>query len=255
MVNLLTDYSTQIYHALSTDARPSADPGAQLREIDTGKRYIFDGSTWLELPEGGGGGGSILPTGYTQLEFIAGDGASWINTGEYRQSGDELDIYGGLLRTGGSFYWHPFGTGECFIQFNGYALPTRNAVVCVNSTGAQTNISTATMLIHTKVTDTQVVQYSKHGYDKTTVLDIVGTVPTDSRPMALFARKTAESADYPANGFAIFNFRWYRTGVLIHNMVPAMRDADEVLGMYDTVTNTFLTNAAGSGAFWGETID
>lgn len=57
MVNLLTDYSTQIYHALSTDARPDAEPGAQLREIDTGKRFIFDGSAWQELPDGGGGGG------------------------------------------------------------------------------------------------------------------------------------------------------------------------------------------------------
>lgn len=58
MVELLTDYTTQIYHALSTDARPVADPGDQLREIDTGKRFIFDGTSWLELPDGGGG----LPT-------------------------------------------------------------------------------------------------------------------------------------------------------------------------------------------------
>lgn len=57
MVELLTDYTTQIYHALSTDTRPDADPGAQLREIDTGKRFIFDGTSWNELSEGGGGGG------------------------------------------------------------------------------------------------------------------------------------------------------------------------------------------------------
>lgn len=60
MVELLTDYSTQIYHALSTDARPDADPGAQLREIDTGKRFIFDGTSWQELPDGGGGGGGSM---------------------------------------------------------------------------------------------------------------------------------------------------------------------------------------------------
>ena len=59
MVKLLTDYTTQIYHALSTDARPAANPGAQLREIDTGKRFIFDGTSWLELPDGGGGGGAL----------------------------------------------------------------------------------------------------------------------------------------------------------------------------------------------------
>lgn len=61
MVKLLTDYFTQIYHALSTDARPAANPGDQLREIDTGKRFIFDGGTWQELPEGSGGGGGGGP--------------------------------------------------------------------------------------------------------------------------------------------------------------------------------------------------
>lgn len=63
MVNLLTDYTTQIYHALSTDARPTGETGSQLWEIDTGKRFIFDGTSWNELPDGGGGGG-----GYTLLQ-------------------------------------------------------------------------------------------------------------------------------------------------------------------------------------------
>lgn len=69
MVNLLTDYTTQIYHALSTDARPTGEPGAQLREIDTGKRFIFDGTSWLELPDGGGGGGGGI-SGITVLQDI-----------------------------------------------------------------------------------------------------------------------------------------------------------------------------------------
>ena len=33
------------------------------------------------------------------------------------------------------------------------------------------------------------------------------------------------------------------------NLVPAKRNSDDVLGMYDTITGQFFTNAAGSGAF------
>lgn len=34
----------------------------------------------------------------------------------------------------------------------------------------------------------------------------------------------------------------------MRDLIPAMRDLDSVVGMYDLVSNTFLTNA-GSGTF------
>ena len=41
---------------------------------------------------------------------------------------------------------------------------------------------------------------------------------------------------------------WNNNGVLIQNLIPVRRKSDNVLGMYDTVTGNFLTNA-GTGEF------
>ena len=44
---------------LSTDAKPTTgvDTNTKFRELDTGKRYYFNGSAWAEIPQSGGGGG------------------------------------------------------------------------------------------------------------------------------------------------------------------------------------------------------
>ena len=42
----------------STDAKPTTgvDTNTKFRELDTGKRYYFNGSAWAEIPQSGGGG-------------------------------------------------------------------------------------------------------------------------------------------------------------------------------------------------------
>lgn len=46
----------------------------------------------------------------------------------------------------------------------------------------------------------------------------------------------------------IYKFALNINNILVRNMIPARRNSDNVLGMYDTVTNTFFTNS-GSGTF------
>ncbi|MBP5794934.1 MAG: hypothetical protein J6W41_02870, partial [Alphaproteobacteria bacterium] len=43
-------------------------------------------------------------------------------------------------------------------------------------------------------------------------------------------------------------FKWYRNDELIHEYIPAKRNSDGVIGLYDTVNNRFYTNA-GTGTF------
>lgn len=47
---------------LSTDAKPTTGVGTNtiFRELDTGKRYYFNGSAWAEIPQSGGGGSSAV---------------------------------------------------------------------------------------------------------------------------------------------------------------------------------------------------
>lgn len=46
----------------------------------------------------------------------------------------------------------------------------------------------------------------------------------------------------------LFALKLWENNVLIQNLIPARRDSDNVLGMYDTVSDTFFTNN-GTGAF------
>ena len=46
----------------------------------------------------------------------------------------------------------------------------------------------------------------------------------------------------------LWSAKFYSSGNMVMDLVPAMRDSDSVVGMYDIVGNTFLTNA-GFGTF------
>ena len=133
-----------------------------LTSVANAIRAKSGGSGQLAFPAGfvseignipSGGGGSEVPTGYTQLEYIAGDGTAYIDTGEKRQSGDVIELYGGMIRkttSGTGAYWHPFGTPNCFVQGTNSVLPSASCTVRLNSAGNQSNktFSTHTKSIH-----------------------------------------------------------------------------------------------------------
>jgi hypothetical protein len=46
----------------------------------------------------------------------------------------------------------------------------------------------------------------------------------------------------------LYYTKMWKNGTLVRYLIPAKRNSDNVVGMYDTVSKTFFTNA-GSGAF------
>ena len=71
-------------------------------------------------------------------------------------------------------------------------------------------------------------------------------------------RDTIPAANVSNRGsYYLYDFQIYDSNTnLTHNIVPAKRDSDFVIGLYDTVTRKFYTKAANSGNFdyaeWGE---
>ena len=56
MITFDTFYTIQRVSGLSQDDKPMGmKPGSIFMELDTGKKFIFDGETWHEQPQGGGG--------------------------------------------------------------------------------------------------------------------------------------------------------------------------------------------------------
>ncbi len=72
-----------------------------------------------------------------------------------------------------------------------------------------------------------------------------------TRSIYLFAYKTATQASTPITSYAagrIYGLKIYGNETLLANMVPCYRKSDLEIGMYDTIRNTFYTNA-GTGSF------
>ena len=50
------------------------------------------------------------------------------------------------------------------------------------------------------------------------------------------------------NPYKLYNLKIYNSGILIRHFIPAKRNKDNVIGMYDTINRAFYTNS-GTGAF------
>ena len=63
----------------------------------------------------------------------------------------------------------------------------------------------------------------------------------------LFARNKGTSIDKYSHA-KLYDLKMYDNGTLVRNFIPALRNSDNAIGLYDTVTDAFFTNA-GSGSF------
>lgn len=70
---------------------------------------------------------------------------------------------------------------------------------------------------------------------------------TSSRKITLFKEDGGTSTSRPIY-IALKFFMFWDDGAIIADYVPCYRKADDVIGMYDLVSNTFFTNA-GTGTF------
>lgn len=86
-------------------------------------------------------------------------------------------------------------------------------------------------------------------YDGTTLTtDLKIATQPNNINLTIFKAKYRNNSIYGTSKLRIYDFVYYRNGSAICNLVPCYRKADNVIGMYDLVTNAFLTNA-GTGAF------
>lgn len=175
-----------------------------------------------------------LPEGYTELEYIISNGSQYIDTGvdgnninlkiEVTYEPDsvatsQMAVYSARTSSSsGISFWR-----DGWAQFGGASVQVTGMTI----TGKHTAILSRNGLIFDGVR----INYTPGSTFVSTNL-ILGKVPSDNR---VYIGK-------------IFNFKVYDNGVLIRNMIPTLRNSDNVAGMYDIVTKTFFTNS-GTGEF------
>ena len=179
--------------------------------------------------------GDMLPSGYTRLEYIEFTGNQWINTGVLPSSNTELQME--MLAK---------ASNKMAYSTSGSASSVNGAYYNINgSSGGTANMNGRTTFFTTSLNTKHKIIQNRNGvtFDSTRYSYNDG-VPDFSGTNPLWI---GGGASFRFEGY-VYSWRINENGNLVQNLVPARRNNDNVLGMYDTVSGTFKENA-GTGTF------
>ena len=175
--------------------------------------------------------GGSLPYGYQHVEYLQSSGTQYINTGI---TPDRVNhSYRWILHMNNSVCGNSMGAfNNMFIGHNasGYRIGGSSSVAYTDGTGLHIDYTMAQGGARTA---------------KINSVSVTGTNATANNTIYIFA-VSGTTQTYTTG--KLYSSKIYRDGALMQNLIPARRLSDNVLGMYDTVTGTFLTNA-GTGTF------
>ena len=216
---------------------------------------------------GGGCEQRNLPSGYTELEYLQSSGTQWIDTGYKPNANTAINIkyypavsstfmclYGVQDSKTSKRFYGLISATQFKVQINSNAGGTesywglnKNGTFSKNSNGTFAETQCIVDLTVDNVNKNVSIKSDEYNGD----ISLSGTEFGDNlnctNNMLLLSRSTAGTAGNSFSG-RIYVFSIKDNGVLIQNLIPARRNSDNVLGMYDTVTGTFFTNA-GTGTF------
>lgn len=190
---------------------------------------------------------SGLPLGYTQLEYIASTGNGSINTGIIPNSFDldiEIDVqYTDISGNGPMMAWGFMGSQSNLPRW-GFGFYNTGWIGSVNATSivGSKDTNRHTVILSTKLNAQNQAIY-KGTVDSTSyygaTITSSSTFEANVLSIYLFARNNNGTVGNSAS-CKIFGFKIKKAGVLIHNLVPC-KNANNVVGVYDMVTNTFMS--------------
>ena len=179
--------------------------------------------------------------GYTQLEYIESTGTQYIDTGIVINNNYEF-----ILEE-----MNNFDTNNhymCGSSGNAKMLGTLNNVLWSNGilySNVTFNRNTKEKIGFKVVTDGSTSSdYLMRNYTTNTKHSGRSSfIPTGSGTVKVFSHNGSTKEI-----FKCYDFKLFKDDMLVSHLIPVKRNSDNVLGMYDLVNKTFLTNA-GSGTF------
>ncbi len=187
-----------------------------------------------------------LPSGYTELEYIESSGTQYIDTGINATGNLDIQATVKILSMDSSI-------SGLFGARNISNNSTLDAVwLGVSTSRTLWLYNNNTTNNHLPVWDTN-KWYDVHTINGDLYLDAskIATYETAtfSGPLIyLFSSNNGGSIQKGGGNFQFSSFKIKQNNTLVQDLIPAKRDSDGEIGMYDTVSNTFFTNA-GTGTF------
>ena len=187
-------------------------------------------------------GWSILPEGYTQVEYIASTGSQYINTGAQIFNNDSHEIIIDFEPTRLYSYNQLFGSTYDSNSFEAW-------IYSDGDLSARYNYTKYADYKELSVNTRYLVSFIKDGgnlYEYVDGVLISGsssgvTTASTTSPLILFK----SGSDY--SEYKLYGANIYSNGVMIRNYIPCIKDSTGEAGLYDLVNNEFYGND-GSGS-------
>ena len=197
-----------------------------------------------------GGNSPRLPAGYTELAYIESSGTQWIDSGIKDVVNFKAEIDFQVTQLASSSAPTIVGAAEASSKYKvvlAYSTSSNIFYSQCGGSGLSTRLIASDTSRHfvvvTNTSDSQNIQVDGATYTSSYAITNTKTVS-----LALFARKQTSGSANNYVSMKLWSAKLYSSGNLVKDLVPAMRDSDSVVGMYDLVSDTFLTNA-GTGTF------
>lgn len=190
----------------------------------------------------------VLPDIYTRVPYLESTGTQYINTGFIpTEDFKHTIVFSAINGTNSTRYICGTGVSE---GRSGNLRITNSTLdgLYINKSSAK-NILTATQSIQLNTIYTVVMDLHNNAQNYATLNGTsiastsTGTI-TSTNPLYLWAL----SGSYLPTGIRIYSSKVNTANRCVQYFIPARRNSDSVLGMYDLIQNRFLTNA-GSGSF------
>ena len=186
---------------------------------------------------------TAIPNGYTELEYIESTGTQYIDTGvaPSNNTGFIIDFQYTNTDTTEQIIIGSFDPNFLIDRAEGklsYAYRTGQGLDELFPTSAESFIARHTMELNWKNNGKFVFE------------DITRNLPSisfiNSRPIYIFSCSGLTYLNTKSG--RVYSVKISNNSDVVRNMIPARRNSDGVVGMYDTVTDTFFENA-GTGEF------
>lgn len=205
------------------------------------------------LCDGYGGGGSVLPDGYTQLLYLKSYGTQYIDTELYTKANQTYYIMFEKESGGINIFGNNVSGCASFLQLASNGLSLYYQYGSVNYSSFATASTIEALAIKMNINGIWRWDYNTGTYAIKGTISGSSITENANIHNILFGRTTGASSRQLST-VLIFRFRVEEEGVTICDMYPAMRNTDKVLGMYDVKRGAFYTNA-GTGTFSGATLE
>ena len=178
----------------------------------------------------------LLPSGYTQVDYIQSTGSQYIDTGFLVNKNDnyvlEID---GLFPSQAQAYQGCNGYMQFFVS-NKYGIGSESSISVGNRDTVR--IAYANQTATLTVNGSQAESKSWASYSGANVK--LGVLHMGDTNNGWFSGGAASGT--------IYGYKIWKNNILVSECVPCMRNSDGVAGVYDVIREQFITNA-GSGAF------